>query len=128
MNATAPVAPPPRRHNRRVLLLLAAVAAFPFVASWLLYFNPHWLPDPSAQHGTLLEPPLAYADLALTDLEGRPYVLDPGRNGWLLLVIEPSACDLACRHCRATAAPACTLETSAAFRSIHSVTGSGNVK
>ena len=97
MNATAPVAPPPRRHNRRVLLLLAAVAAFPFVASWLLYFNPHWLPDPSAQHGTLLEPPLAYADLALTDLEGRVYALDPGRNGWLLLVIEPGACDVACR-------------------------------
>ncbi len=97
MNAAAPAVPPTRRRNRRILLLLALVAGFPFVASWLLYFNPHWLPSPSAQHGELLEPPVAYAGLALHDLEGRPYALDPGRNGWLLLVIEPGACDAACR-------------------------------
>ena len=97
MNAAAPAATPARRNNRRVLLILALVAAFPFVASWLLYFNPEWLPQPSAQHGELLAPPIAYAELALQDLEGRPYALDPGRNGWLLLVVEPGACDDACR-------------------------------
>ncbi len=97
MNAVAPATPANRQRNRRVLLLLATVAAVPFVGSWLLYFNPHWLPQPSAQHGTLLEPPVAYASLALSDLDGRPFALDPGRNGWLLLVVEPGACDTACR-------------------------------
>ncbi len=97
MNAAAPAASPARQRNRRVLLLLAVVAGFPFVASWLLYFNPQWLPGPSAQHGELLDPPVAYAGLSLTDLEGRAYALDPGRNGWLLLVVEPGACDMACR-------------------------------
>jgi cytochrome oxidase Cu insertion factor (SCO1/SenC/PrrC family) len=97
MNAAAPTIPPTRRQTRRVLLVLATVAAFPFVASWLLYFNPHWLPQPSAQHGKLLSPPIAQDGLALHDLEGRPFTLDPGRNDWLLLVVEPAACDEACR-------------------------------
>ncbi len=97
MSAAAPAAPLSRRQGRRVLLVLAAVAAFPFGASWLLYFNPRWLPAPSAQHGTLLSPPIAYARLDLSDLEGRPYTLDAGRNGWLLLAVEPGACDAACR-------------------------------
>ena len=83
-----------RRRSRRTLLVLAAVAAFPFVAAWLFYFNPHWLPAPSAQHGTLLDPPLPLDTLALRDHAGTPLAL-PERS-WIVLVVEPAECADAC--------------------------------
>ena len=98
MSAAAVSAPAPRRANRRTLVALALVAAFPFVGAWLLYFNPHWLPQPSAQHGTLLDPPVAVSGLSLRDLDGAPLALpDTGDADWLLLAVEPGACAETCR-------------------------------
>lgn len=98
MNAAAPAAPLGRRQGRRLLVLLVTLAALPFVASWLFFFNPQWLPEPSAQHGTLLEPPLALADLELRTLDGGPLELPRGANAWLLLAVESGTCATACRE------------------------------
>jgi hypothetical protein len=99
MSAAAATAPLVRRPARRALLLLVAVTALPFVAAWLLYFNPQWLPAPQAQHGTLLEPPRPVSELALRTLDGNPLALPRlGADDWLLLTVEPGTCAIPCRE------------------------------
>jgi hypothetical protein len=87
-----------RRRGRRLLVLLVLATALPFGAAWLFFFNPQWLPEPTAQHGTLLTDPIPVDTLALRTLEGQPLALTVPANALLLVAIEPGTCALPCRE------------------------------
>lgn len=91
------VSPRPRSLTPLVLVLLVCLA--PVVAAVLVYLNPQWLSGTSTNYGTILEPqrPVPPADaLQLTDLQGRPADLQDERGQWLMVTVDPAACDEAC--------------------------------
>jgi len=98
VNAAAPAAPLGQRRSRRLLVLLIIIAAMPFVASWAFFFNPQWLPEPTAQHGTLLDPPLPVSELTLQTLERAPLEISVRANDLLWLAVEPGSCAIPCRE------------------------------
>jgi hypothetical protein len=78
-----------RRSARRNLGAIAAVALFPFVGSFLLYW--FWTPDSYVNYGELLQPvPVAEAagPQALQDLRGK----------WVFVMVDAAACDDYCRR------------------------------
>ena len=78
------------------LLLIAAVCLLPLVGSYLLY--QWWRPSSQMNHGELLETrPLAMA-LLQNAADGKP-LPGPGLRGkWMLLTVQPAACDDRCRR------------------------------
>ncbi|SIT71919.1 Cytochrome oxidase Cu insertion factor, SCO1/SenC/PrrC family [Burkholderia sp. b14] len=85
-----------RRRTRWMLLLLAAVCAAPVVASYLMYyvFKPG---GGSTSYGQLIQPQRPIPDhLIVRDETGHPMRLDSLKGKWLMLSVDPSACDDAC--------------------------------
>jgi len=76
--------------------LLLFVFALPFIASWILFFNPQWLPDRSANHGKLIQPAVAVGDIAFSRIDNKPFQLQTPAGKWVLLFISP-ACENGCR-------------------------------
>jgi len=87
-----------RGPGRRQLALLVLVAGLPFVVSWVLYFNPQWLPQPVAQHGELLAERPQLADFALHDFNGAPLELPQQTGLWLMVTVVPGICDANCQN------------------------------
>ena len=89
-----PSVPPKRRRN--LVLVIFAVCAAPVIASYLAYY----LLPPSGRtnYGTLVEPQRPLPSLALVDLDGHP--VDPAswRGRWVMVQVDPSACDDACKR------------------------------
>lgn len=85
-----------RNRGRLQLLLLAAIFLGPLALAFALYYGNLWTPESTAEHGVLIEPPRRLpADL----LGGSDAAADTGFvDHWTLLVMEPAACDEACRQ------------------------------
>lgn len=86
------------RSGRLQMLLVLLVCAAPVVASYLTYYVIR--PGGRTNYSELVEPqrPMP-AELALTDLAGRPVAADSLRGHWLFIVVSRAACDAACeRH------------------------------
>ncbi len=82
----------------KILTLLIIIFALPIVASWLLYFNPEWLPDKRNNHGILIQPPLQLSDLTLVNDSGKYLRLRDLRGRWTLLVYSSESCRLNCQE------------------------------
>ncbi|WP_338863033.1 cytochrome C oxidase subunit I [Mycetohabitans rhizoxinica] len=85
-----------RQRARWMLLLLAAVCAAPVIASYLMYyvFKPT---GGSVSYGQLIQPQRPIPDnLVVRDETGHPMRLDSLKGQWLLISVDPSACDDAC--------------------------------
>lgn len=79
------------------LTLLLAVSAAPVVGGWLLYFNPHWLPDTRANRGELIYPVVQLDEVTLSDLNGDDVVLRNPRGEWTML-LSAEQCGEMCRQ------------------------------
>lgn len=85
---------PVRRHQRWVMLALMASFILPFALGHFAYQR-GWFGGGATNKGELLMPPLAAADLALTDPTGAASGLD-GR--WWIVYVVPETCDAACQQ------------------------------
>jgi hypothetical protein len=74
-----------------------AVATFaPLVLAYLAYY--FWIPEARMNYGELIEPARPLPDPALTLADGRPFRLAALRGKWVLILVNPGACDEACQR------------------------------
>ncbi len=79
-------------------LVVAGVALLfvaPIVAAWAMILL-DWRPGITNNNGHLLQPPLAIAELPLTDLQGERLEATRFNGFWDVLVTPPAACEAAC--------------------------------
>ncbi len=82
--------------SNRTLLLIAAVSILPVVGSYLLY--QWWRPSSQMNHGELVETRPLAMPLLQGAADGKP-LPGPGLKGkWVLLTVQPAACDERCRR------------------------------
>ncbi len=99
---TTPKALAPTRAKKRTLipmLLVFLCALAPIVAAGIMYHNPQWWPQDSANYGKLISPQRAMPqaqDLALTTLDGKPFDLTSLQGKWLLVAADAAACPERC--------------------------------
>lgn len=92
----AVAAGPRTRAGRLRMLLVMAICAAPVVASYFTFYviKPH-----GHAYSDLITPTRDIpADLSLTDLKGQPVRAESLKGQWLLTLVQPGACDLACDH------------------------------
>lgn len=82
------------RRGRRTLLLIAMIFAAPLVVATILAFS-GYLPQGRKNHGDLIEPPLALAELEARSEQGSFRFTTPQWQ-WTLLLRIPANCDSAC--------------------------------
>jgi len=82
--------------GRWMLLLIIAICAAPVIASYFTYYviKPR---GGSTNYGALIDPqrPIP-ADLHVTDEKGQDVLLSTLEGHWLMIAVNPSACDDAC--------------------------------
>ena len=84
------------RGRFKMLLVLLACAA-PVLASYFTFYVLR--PEGRSNYASLIEPSRAMpADLALTDLDGRPVGAASLKGQWLLVVVGRGACDSDCEQ------------------------------
>ena len=87
---------PQQRTGRLKMLLVLAICAAPVIAS---YFTFYVIKPQGSAYGELIAPPVELpADLPLTDLQGRAVPAESLRGQWLLIAVQPAACDVACER------------------------------
>ncbi|MDP2228498.1 MAG: hypothetical protein Q8J78_13595 [Moraxellaceae bacterium] len=86
-----------RRKNRRLLLLLLASFVVPFVIGQLAYVQ-NWYQGAATNHGRLLDPPLAVADLQAAAPAGMAVDAAFAKGKWWLVYVLPAECAQACRN------------------------------
>ncbi len=96
-----PERPVSAARGRRIALLLLAIGLAPFVLATFMYYTGWGIPQGRVNHGQLLRPPVAVADLGLIRDNGKPLgaIFDPAvtKRHWLMLVMAPR-CDERCDH------------------------------
>lgn len=85
------------RRNRRLLLLLLASFVVPFLVGDLAY-RLGWYEGARTNKGRLIDPPVAFANLAPQDQAGQPLQADFAGKHWWLLYVLPADCDGSCRN------------------------------
>jgi len=95
MNAPVPFDPALRRRNRILLVLLILCFVLPLLAAVALQQS-GWRPEHTRNRGTLLQPPVALADLPLRHADGREYRYAPQEQRWQIVVVPPADCGQAC--------------------------------
>ncbi len=82
-------------NGRRTVLLLAAMCVLPMLAAYVVYLG--WRPEQGVNHGELLttdRPP----STQLTDLAGKSFSSNELQGKWLMVTIQPPACDEICQR------------------------------
>lgn len=93
METPTPLSTPGRGRGR--LLLVAALFAAPILAALVLRAA-GWHPAGLRNSGTLLDPPVALADVPPRTPEGLPLDWSAGERGFNLLVLAPAPCRQEC--------------------------------
>lgn len=87
---------PQQRAGRLRMLLVLAVCAAPVIAS---YFTFYVIKPKGSAYGELITPTVQLpANLPLTDLQGQRVAAESLHGQWLLVAVQPSACDAACER------------------------------
>ncbi len=86
-----------RAGKRLTLALIAALFALPLAASVLLY-GIGWRPGGAMNHGELVEPARAVADIALRTLDGTPLRFADLRGKWTLVYFGRLPCMRQCEY------------------------------
>lgn len=84
--------------NRRVLLLTALVFILPVIIAYVLLKTGWYSSAGTSNKGILIDPPISFDDLQLTNLDGKPAAAEQFRKKWWILYIIPSQCEAACRN------------------------------
>jgi hypothetical protein len=79
------------------MLLVTALLALPFVVAFALYWL-EWRPAKLANHGELIEPPVALPETGLTLVDGRPLPTADLRRKWTLMMVNTGPCAAACQE------------------------------
>ena len=74
-------------------LMLLAVAAAPVIAAVVAYF--FWMPSGRTNYGELVAP-RKLPEIALENLDGRPFNLPELKGKWLLVAAAGGRCDASC--------------------------------
>ncbi len=95
-NATVPASEAAQqiRRGRLKMLAILAVCAAPVIASYLTYYVIK--PEGRTNYGFLIEPQRDLTALPLASPDGKLASMADLRGKWLLLAIEPGACEKAC--------------------------------
>ncbi len=80
---------------RKTLLLLAAVCSLPVVASYFTFYVIQ--PGKRMNYGELVQPKSLPGE-SLAGLDGRAFDIGELRGRWVMLTVDASVCDQACRH------------------------------
>lgn len=88
--------PAKARKNRILLILLLASFVIPFVVGDLAY-KKGWYQGGKTNHGTLIDPPAAFASLQARE-SGRTLDASFAKESWWLLYVLPANCEAACRN------------------------------
>ena len=84
---------------RLTLILLFALFLTPILIAVLL--NSRWVdwePAPERSHGELIEPVVPLPEFELATADGRSVSREALRDRWILLQVEPGACDADCEQ------------------------------
>lgn len=83
--------------NNTSFWLLALIFSAPFVAGWMFFFNPAFLPGGGggANHGELIQPARPAGDITFADRHGRPLPLAELAGKWVLLLAS-ERCEGSC--------------------------------
>lgn len=85
-----------RRSNAPFWVLLA-ITGLPFLAAWVVYFNPSLLGDFSTSNrGMLVTPTRPVPELRLETLDGAGFDTASLRGNWTMLAVADSRCDQGC--------------------------------
>jgi hypothetical protein len=82
--------------SRAVLLLIVALFFSSFGIAALLRFT-GWQPDSHKNFGRLLSPPLDFSAQTFNRANGQPYVWQPERNAWRVVLVSDQPCLAACQ-------------------------------
>jgi len=92
--ATAPASPQQLRRARLKMLAILLVCAAPVIASYTAYYVIK--PSGRVNYGALIEPQRDLTALQMTALDGARTSIGQLRGKWLLVAIEPGACEQDC--------------------------------
>ncbi len=95
MNQIPPFDPALRRRNRIMLVLLVLCFVLPLIVAVALQQS-GWRPERTGNRGTLLQPPIALADIPLRHADGSEYRYAPQEQRWQIAVVPPPDCGAAC--------------------------------
>lgn len=86
------------RPSNRPFWILLAVTGLPFIAAWILFFNPSLMDRFStSNHGTLVTPVRTLPALEFETLTGASLPTKHLEGNWTLLSVTGSRCDENCR-------------------------------
>ena len=95
MNTEPSIDPARRRRNRIMRVLLALIFLLPVGAASLLHMS-GYRPQHTRNHGELLSPPLALADLSLQRADGSAFAFAPQERRWQVAVVPTPDCGARC--------------------------------
>lgn len=95
MTPDTPIDPARRRRNRIMLVLLALIFLLPVGGASLLHMS-GYRPENTRNHGELLSPPVALADLSLRRADGNAFAFAPQERRWQIAVVPTSDCGTRC--------------------------------
>lgn len=95
MSAHPSIDPALRRRNRIMLVALALIFLLPVGGASLLHLS-DWRPGHTRNHGELLAPPRALADLTLHRADGSTYAFAPQERRWQIAVVATPDCAARC--------------------------------
>lgn len=84
------------RRGRVVLVLVFACFALPLAVAWVMNFAGGWVPEASANHGSLIQPVRPVELRGLVGLDGQAFDPAPLAEDWTLVYLHRGACDEAC--------------------------------
>lgn len=84
--------------NRRTLILTAIVFILPVVVAYVLLKTGWYTSAGTSNRGLLLNPPISFDDLHLTDSQGQTLAAEQFRKKWWIMYVVPSDCEAACRN------------------------------
>lgn len=97
MDASSPSARPTTA-NRRALLITAAVFIMPVVVAYVLLKTGWYGSAGTSNRGLLINPPISFDELQLTDAGHQKIPADDFRRKWWIMYVMPSHCEAACRN------------------------------
>lgn len=86
---------PPQWKSRLILLLIVAMFFSSFFVAWGLRFA-GWTPKGSKNFGELIQPPIDLTASRFRYADGKPYLLQPEKHLWRVVIVTPPDCTDAC--------------------------------
>lgn len=84
--------------NRRALLITAAIFILPVIVAYTLLKTGWYNAAGTSNRGLLIDPPISFDELRLTDARQQAVPAEDFRKKWWLMYVMPAQCEAACRN------------------------------